>query len=95
VFFRGGATSYFHFLLVADPAGHMGRSMPPGIEGVAMKESVHEYDVFADDLIQEEGSQAQAAIGLWGITLLHVMKVAFVIYSGAHCVLKSKNLPPG
>ena len=49
-----------------------------------MKESVHEYDVFADDLIQEEGSQAQAAIGLWGITLLHVMKVAFVIYSGAH-----------
>ena len=49
-----------------------------------MKESVHEYDVFADDLVQEEGGHAHAAIGLWGITLLHVMKVAFVIYSGAH-----------
>ena len=49
-----------------------------------MKESVHEYDAFADDLIQEDGGLAQAAIGLWGITLLHVMKVAFVIYSGAH-----------
>jgi hypothetical protein len=49
-----------------------------------MKESVHEYDVFADDLIQEEGDLTYAAIGLWGITLLHVMKVAFVIYSGAH-----------
>ena len=49
-----------------------------------MKESVHEYDAFADDLIQEEGDLSYAAIGLWGITLLHVMKVAFVIYSGAH-----------
>lgn len=49
-----------------------------------MKESVHEYDVFADDLIEEEGDLTHAAIGLWGITLLHVMKVAFVIYSGAY-----------
>ena len=49
-----------------------------------MKESVHEYDAFADDLIQEDGGLTHAAIGLWGITLLHVMKVAFVIYSGAH-----------
>ena len=49
-----------------------------------MKESVHEYDAFADDLMQEDGGLTHAAIGLWGITLLHVMKVAFVIYSGAH-----------
>ena len=49
-----------------------------------MKESVHEYDVFTDDLVQEAGGPTHAAIGLWGITLLHVMKVAFVIYSGAH-----------
>ena len=49
-----------------------------------MKESVHEYDVFADDLVQDESDHMHAAIGLWGITLLHVMKVAFVIYSGAH-----------
>ena len=49
-----------------------------------MKESVHDYDVFADDLVQEEDDHAHAAVGLWGITLLHVMKVAFVIYSGAH-----------
>lgn len=49
-----------------------------------MKESVHDYDVFADDLIQEDENLTYATIGLWGITLLHVMKVAFVIYSGAH-----------
>ena len=49
-----------------------------------MKESVHEYDVFADDLVKEEGGPTHAAIGLWGITLLHEMKIAFVIYSGAH-----------
>ena len=55
-----------------------------GSKGVEMKESVHEYDVFADDLIQEDGNHSHAAIGLWGITLLHVMKVAFIIYSGAH-----------
>ena len=37
-----------------------------------MNESVNEYDAFADDLIQEEGDLAHAAIGLWGITLLRM-----------------------
>jgi hypothetical protein len=49
-----------------------------------MSELGDDYDVFVDDLLLEDDGPRYATIGIWGITLLHVMKAAFVVYSGAH-----------
>lgn len=45
---------------------------------------VNDYDVFDDDLFLEEESENHHTIGRWGKVVLHIMKGAFVIYSGAH-----------
>lgn len=45
---------------------------------------VHDYDVFEDDLFIEEESENHHTIGRWGKVVLHIMKGAFVLYSGAH-----------
>lgn len=43
-----------------------------------------DYDVFEDDLFLEGDDQGHPTIGRWGHLLLHVLKGAFVVYSGAH-----------
>ncbi len=49
-------------------------------------ESSHEYDVFEDDLFTEQDETSHQTIGRWGVMLLHIIKGAFVLYSGAHNV---------
>lgn len=44
----------------------------------------NDYDVFEDDLFLEEEGQGHPTIGRWGHILLHILKGAFVVYSGAH-----------
>ncbi len=43
-----------------------------------------DYDVFEDDLFQENETDTHATIGRWGVVLLHIIKGAFVLYSGGH-----------
>ncbi len=49
-------------------------------------ESGTEYDVFEDDLFTEQDETSHQTIGRWGVMLLHLIKGAFVLYSGAHNV---------
>ena len=44
-----------------------------------------EYDVFENDLFLDE-EPGHETIGRWGVLLLHILKGAFVLYSGAHNV---------
>lgn len=43
----------------------------------------NEYDVFEDDLFAESETH-NSVLGTWGMYVLHAIKIAFVIYSGAH-----------
>ena len=47
-------------------------------------EKTNDYDVFEDDFFVDGDSHTYPTIGRWGVMLLHVMKGAFVLYSGAH-----------
>ena len=53
---------------------------------MAQQPPTHDYDVFEDDLFLEEADRGHATIGQWGKLMLHVLKGAFVLYSGAHNV---------
>ena len=44
---------------------------------------------FENDLLFEEESQTYPTIGRWGLILLHMIKGAFVVYSGAHNIQAS------
>ena len=49
-----------------------------------MNEPTNDFDAFAHDILEDGEQQLHAAVGYWGVSLLHTMKAAFVIYSGAH-----------
>jgi hypothetical protein len=49
-------------------------------------ETTTEYDVFEDDLFADHDESNHQTIGRWGLVLLHIIKGAFVLYSGAHNV---------
>ena len=50
----------------------------------------NDIDVFDDDLFATNGNEgAYPTIGRWGIIALHIMKAAFVLYSGAHNIQAS------
>ena len=51
-----------------------------------MSDQFHEndLDVFEDDLFFAEDESNYQTIGRWGILLIHLLKGAFVLYSGAH-----------
>ena len=46
--------------------------------------NVQDYDVFSDDLFLEDDESNHYTVGRWGKLLLHILKGAFVVYSGAH-----------
>ena len=49
-----------------------------------------EYDVFENDLFLDE-EPGHETIDRWGVLLLHILKGAFVLYSGAHNVRGSAH----